>query len=106
MTGMVSISSTLSLTCFCARVRWKVTRPRGVALKLRGAEDHVEFDEVFVDTGAGAEFDAVADLLPEGIEGVGGTKAMCSALRVFAACEVAAIGAHLYCSLKLHVEAR
>jgi hypothetical protein len=72
------------------------------ARKTLKAGDDVEFDEVVADTGAGAKFEPVTDFLAEGVKGVGGAQAMAAALRIFAACGVAAVGARFYCGFKLH----
>ena len=60
------------------------------------SRNHVEFDEVVADAGAGTELEPVADFVSKGVEGVGGTQAVAAALRVFAACDVAAIVARFY----------
>jgi len=45
--------------------------------------DDVEFDEVVVDGGAGAEFESVTNFVAEGVESVGGAEAGRTALHAF-----------------------
>ena len=66
------------------------------------ARDHVQFDEVVADAGAGAEFDPITDFFTEGVQGVGGTQAVAGALRIFAACDVTAVGARFHCGFEFH----
>src|ERR1017187_683852 len=65
--------------------------------------DDVEFDVVVVDGGAGAEFEAVADLVAEGVEGVGGAEARGGALRVVAT-GLEAVAAGFHCYIESHAE--
>ena len=66
------------------------------------AGDYLEFDEVIAHARARAELDPVTDFVAKGIQGIGGTQAVTAALRVFATCDVAAVGALFYCGFELH----
>src|ERR1043166_1718289 len=70
----------------------------GDGLQSRG---DVEFDEVVVDGGAGAEFEAVTDFVAEGIERVRGAEAVRAALHAFAL-SGEAVAALLNCYVESH----
>src|SRR5439155_23117246 len=63
---------------------------------------YFDFHKVVAHACARAVFDAVADFFAEGLESVGGTKAMAAALGVFAACDVPAVAARFDGSLEFH----
>src|SRR5947209_5483884 len=76
-------------------------RPLGEG-RLEG-RNNVQFDEVVVDGGARAEFEAVADFVAEGVEGVGGAETPGTAGHAFALGDKA-VAAGFHCYVESHCD--